>query len=491
MYLEKLLDDVSSSRLDPQFRHLNVQAISCDSRKVTKGALFVALQGGQHNGAEFIKDAIRNGASIVVSSEKMNVQRAAYPRVCFLTADDPKEFLAGATRRFYGNPSAQVKTIGITGTNGKTTVSYLIESILAVSGHKSGVIGTVNYRIAGKITPSLNTTPDFVFNQHFLSMLAKKHIPYCVMEVSSHALDQRRVEFIDFRTAIFTNLTSDHLDYHKSRERYFAAKAQLFTQLGPGGIAIINIDDIYGRQLRSMTDAKVITYGMTHQADVTAKDVRMSFAGNRFFIAYGGEEIEVQAKLIGKFNIYNMLAAVAACKAEGISLKVIKKGIERLAFVPGRLEAVAAGQDFPVFIDYAHTEDALENVLSTVREVSEARVILVFGCGGDRDKSKRPLMGKVASQLADIAIVTSDNPRSEPPQSIIDQIAAGFQRNNYKIVVNRKDAIHQALAMAGQGDLVLIAGKGHEDYQILADQKIDFNERQVIKEYVDAHHPRN
>jgi UDP-N-acetylmuramyl-tripeptide synthetase len=491
MQLEKLLDDVSSSRIDPQFRHLDVQAISCDSRKVIKGTLFVALQGGQHNGTEFIKDAIRNGASVVVSSENMNLQRVANPKVCFLTADNAKEFLAGAVKRLYGNPSAAVKTIGITGTNGKTTVSYLIESILGASGRKSGVIGTVNYRIAGEITPSLNTTPDFVFNQHFLRALARKHIPYCVMEVSSHALDQRRVEFINFRTAVFTNLTSDHLDYHKSRERYFAAKAQLFTQLDPGGIAVINVDDIYGRQLCSMTDAKIITYGMTHQADVMAKDVRMTIDRNRFFIAYGGEEIEIEAKLIGKFNIYNMLAAAAACLAEGISYKVIKKGIERLEYVPGRLETVASGQDFPVFIDYAHTEDALENVLTTVREVSDARVILVFGCGGDRDKTKRPLMGKVAGRLADIAIVTSDNPRSEPPQSIIDQIVAGFQENNYKVIVNRKEAIHEALGMAGPGDLVLIAGKGHEDYQVLADKTIDFNERRIIQEFVDAHHSRN
>ena len=491
MYLEKLLDDVSITRIDPQFRHLDVQAISCDSRKVTKDALFVALQGGQHNGLEFIKDAIRNGASVVVSSERMNVQRAAYPKVCFLTADDPKEFLDAATRRLYGNPSSEVKTIGITGTNGKTTVSYLIESILGASGHKSGVIGTVNYRIAGEIMPSLNTTPDFVFNQHFLSLLVKKHIPYCAMEVSSHALDQHRVQFINFRTAVFTNLTSDHLDYHKSRERYFAAKAQLFTQLEPKGIAIINIDDVYGRQLCTMTDANVITYGITHQADVMAQDVHMSFAGNRFFIMHGGQEIEIKAKLIGKFNIYNMLAAAAACMAEGIPLGIVKKGIERLEFVPGRLETVALGQDFPVFIDYAHTEDALENVLTTIHEVSKARIILVFGCGGDRDKSKRPLMGKVAGRLADIAIVTSDNPRSEPPQSIIDQIISGFQKNNYKIEVNRKAAIYQALAMAGQGDLVLIAGKGHEDYQILVDKKIDFNERQIIKEYIDVHHSRN
>jgi UDP-N-acetylmuramyl-tripeptide synthetase len=488
MYLEKFLDDVSISRIDTQFRQLDVQSINCDSRHVAHGALFVTLQGEHHNGTEFIQDAIRNGALVIVSDQEMKVQRVAYPKICFLTVDDSKQFLVDVTRRFYGNPSKDVKTIGITGTNGKTTVTYLIESILEVSGYKSGVIGTVNYRMVGETKPSFNTTPNFVFNQHFLSLLGKKHIPYCIMEVSSHALDQRRVEFIDFRTAVFTNLTSDHLDYHKSREKYFSAKAQLFTQLDSNSIAVINTDDIYGQQLCSMTEAKVITYGIEHQADVMAKDMHMSISENRFFLEYDGQEFEVKAKLIGKFNVYNILAGAAVCFAEGISWKMVKQGIERLEHVPGRLEPVALGQNFPIFIDYAHTEDALDNVLTTIRQVSDAKIILVFGCGGDRDKSKRPLMGRVASQLADISIVTSDNPRSEPPQSVIDQIIAGFQNDHYRVEVNRKDAIQQALAMAGQGDLILIAGKGHEDYQVLADKKIDFNERQIIKEYCDAHH---
>jgi len=483
MYLEKLLDDISISRIDFSFKQLDIRSICCDSQKVTSGALFIALKGSKYNGSEFIRDAIGHGATAVACEENVENLKKEHQKICFFNVDDSKKFLLEVTQCFYGNPSQQVKTIGITGTNGKTTVAYLIESIFVEAGLQSGVIGTVNYRMGGKSRTALNTTPDYAYNQHFLSLLEKNNIPYCIMEVSSHALDQSRVDGIDFRLAVFTNLTSDHLDYHKSREHYFSAKALLFSQLDANSIAVINTDDIYGQQLCSMTEAKIMTFGIEHQADVMAKDIHMDILGSRFILQYAQEEIEVKTALIGNFNIYNILAAITAGVAEGIKLDVIKKGIERLACVPGRLEKVNQGQKITIFIDYAHTQDALENVLTTIRNVTDARIILVFGCGGDRDISKRPLMGKTACQLADVSFVTSDNPRSEDPGAIIDQIISGFDKDNYHVVIDREEAICRALDTADSSDLVLVAGKGHEDYQVIAGKKIAFNEFQIIKNY--------
>jgi len=394
---------------------------------------------------------------------------------------DNTAFLHQVVKRFYGNPSATVRTIGITGTNGKTTVTYLIESILNEDKKKCGVVGTVSYRRDNSIILATQTTPDFVDNQQFLSHLAKENIPYCVIEVSSHALTQERVMGINFCTAVFTNLTSDHLDYHKTKNDYFSAKAKLFTPLQSSSSAVINADDLYGRQLFSMTKAKILSYGISRQADVMAKDIQLNISGSSLVITYRNDEIAVNSKLIGIYNVYNILASVSACLCEGLSLNVIKRGVESLANIPGRLESVVLGQDFSIFIDYAHTQDALENVLGAIRQTSKAKIILVFGCGGDRDKSKRRLMGQIAGQLADISIVTSDNPRSEDAQLIIDQIIEGFGNDHYETIVNRKEAIERALKMAQTGDIVLIVGKGHETYQVFADCRIDFNERDIIE----------
>ncbi|HQP10851.1 MAG TPA: UDP-N-acetylmuramoyl-L-alanyl-D-glutamate--2,6-diaminopimelate ligase, partial [Candidatus Omnitrophota bacterium] len=364
------------------------------------------------------------------------------------------------------------------------TITYLLEAILGQAKKECGVIGTVNYRLADTVVPAGQTTPGFLDNQHFLTSLAWQHVPYCVMEVSSHALTQDRVHGIDFKGAIFTNLTSDHLDYHETRENYFQAKSLLFRNLGPGSTAVINIDDPYGQRLLSMTQAKVVTYGIERTADVMAKKIRMDMSGSRFALIALEGKVEIKTRLVGMYNIYNILAAISMCLAEGVSLKDIRKGIDRLGAVPGRLERVDCGQKFSVFIDYAHTQDALKNVLETVRKISKAKIILVFGCGGNRDKTKRPLMGEVAGRLADFAFVTSDNPRNEDPQSIIDQILPGFQRDNYKVIVNREEAIGQALKMAKSGDAVLIAGKGHEMYQIFANGPVYFNEREIVKKFL-------
>jgi len=482
MRLDKLLEDIYTGELEPSFGCINISSISCDSRKAAKGDMYIALRGAVYDGNDFIEEAVKKGASTVVIDQNSKFSEIKKTDICYLTVEDTKNFLHKTVRRFYGNPSRQVTTIGVTGTNGKTTVAYLIEAILNEDQKACGVIGTVNYRAKDTIISATRTTPDFLDNQKFLADLLRQGTPYCVMEVSSHALTQDRVDGIHFDTGIFTNLTSDHLDYHKTHENYFLSKAKLFTMLEARASAVINVDDSYGRKLCSMTEARIITYGIKQKADVIANDIQLGITGSRFILTGADQTIEIQTKLAGTYNIYNILAAASACIAQGVSLKVIKNGINRLTSIPGRLEYVDCGQDFSIFIDYAHTEDALENVLTAIRHVSDSKVILVFGCGGDRDTSKRRSMGRVAGELADLSIVTSDNPRSEEPRSIIDQIVVGFTKKNYKIVVNRREAIEQALDVAQSGDIVLITGKGHETYQILDGQRIDFNERKIIEE---------
>ena len=439
------------------------------------------MKGAQKDGTQFIDEAIRRGARVIAASHPPEEKRKD---VLFLHVDDPRKFLREVTRRFYGSFSAKVKCIGITGTNGKTTITYLIESILEEAGKTCGVMGTVNCRIGKKILPSRNTTPGVVENQRFLASLGQKDIEYCVMEVSSHGLDQGRVDLIDFKSAVFTNLTSDHLDYHRTRDNYFLAKARLLTALSSRSVSVINVDDSYGAKLVSMTRSRIVKYGISSEADIYARDIKTSARESRFTVHANGESIAIQTKLIGLHNVYNILAAIGVCLDEGIAPETIGRGIARLEHVPGRLERIGSPKGFAVFIDYAHTEDALRNVLEALRKIDPKRVITVFGCGGDRDRTKRPKMGKVAGQLSDVVIVTNDNPRGEDPQSIISEIILGFSTDNYQVVADREKAIATAIAMAGAGDIVLIAGKGHEDYQIFKDKTISFNERKIVKKYL-------
>ncbi len=491
IFLKELLKDIYSGPLprgprgslweESSRRQLAIRGIGSDSRTVEKDSLFVALKGAKHDGAQFIDEAIKKGARVVASSHPPAKKRAD---VLFLHVDDPHKFLHEVTRRFYGPLSSKVKSIGVTGTNGKTTITYLIESILHEAGKTCGVMGTVNCRIGKKVLPSKNTTPGLVENQQFLAKLAEKEVEYCVMEVSSHGLDQGRVELIDFKSAVFTNLTSDHLDYHRTRENYFLAKARLFTNLSPRAVSVINIDDPYGAKLVSMTKSRVVKYGISGEADICAKDIKTSVLESHFTVRANGQSIEVRTKLIGLHNVYNILAAAGVCFNEGIALETIRRGIARLEHVPGRLDRIESPKGFAVFIDYAHTEDALKNVLEALRKIGPRRIITVFGCGGDRDKTKRPKMGRVAGHLSDVVIVTNDNPRSEDPQSIISGIILGFSTDNYQVVGDREKAIQTAIAMAGAGDIVLIAGKGHEDYQIFKDRTIAFDERAIVKKYL-------
>ncbi len=481
MLLARLIEGLYPYQLDERICRKDISGISTDSRRVRSGNIFVALRGSRYDGADFVLEAVANGASVVVCDRQLGF--GLEKDVCFLKVDDVESFLKEIVTRFYGLPSNKLKSIGITGTNGKTTVSYLIEAILKQDGRSCGVLGTVNYRIGAEIIPSEMTTPSFVDTQSLLAKMVASGVEYNVMEVSSHALVQGRVELINFNSAVFTNLTSDHLDYHKNRKDYFLAKARLFEGLKNDSVAVINVDDFYGRQLLSLSKGRNVTYGIDNEADVMALAIHLNIAGTEFQLVYGDRHETIQTRLVGIYNVYNILAAAAVCLNEGIDIDKIKRGIACVPIVPGRLEAVDCGQDFAIFIDYAHTQDALHNVLVALRNVTTAKIILVFGCGGDRDKSKRPLMGKVASKLADFTIITTDNPRNEDPITIINDITAGFERENYKIVVNRTEAIYEALNMASYGTIVLIAGKGHECYQVFNDKTIEFDERKIIREY--------
>jgi len=485
MLLRELFKGIYSKTLPDNFQDFDVIGISCDSREEQKDGLFVALPGAKFNGEDFIKEAILKGSRIIAACHATTLGlRMAHENILFLDVDDPKSFLYAIAQRFYGNPSQRIKSIGITGTNGKTTITYLIESIIHAAAKKCGVIGTVNYRIGKNIIPSKLTTPGFLDNQRYLSQLVGAGGDYCVMEASAHALAQGRLEGIHFSQGIFTNLTQDHLDYFKDMEDYFTAKALLFKNLSLTSTAIINVDDKYGRRLCPVTKSKVITYAIDRPADLRARHITFDLSGSRFEILFGDDIIKIHTRFIGKHNIYNILAAFAWGLSEHIYPERIRRGIEDLTHVPGRLEAVDNDKGIYIFIDYAHTPDGLVNVLKALRAVSLQKIILVFGCGGDRDRGKRPKMAKAASELADYSIVTSDNPRSEDPQAIIDEMVAGFEQNNFEICVDRKEAIGRALHLAQKDQIILIAGKGHEDYQIFNDRTIEFNEREIVKEWL-------
>ena len=481
MLLKELLRNIYSEEIPAEFQGVEISCVCSDSREGRQDCLFVALKGSKDNGERFVREAIDKGAKVIISEKPLSIStQGAFA----LTVADPQQFLKELLIRFYDHPAEKIKVIGVTGTNGKTTASYLFESIMKSAGKTSGVIGTINHRFGDKAFKAKNTTPGLVDNYQYLSQMIAEKNDYCMMEVSSHALVQKRVDGIDFCCGVFTNLTSDHLDYHNNQEEYFQAKALLFQDLRPEATAVINRDDPFGERLVSLTNAKVQTYGINQQADILAKDIQLSLTGSAFTLVAPAGQVSMRTKLVGLHNIYNILACAGACLNENISLEKIKEGVEALAVVPGRLEQIQCGQDFSVFVDYAHTEDALKNVLASLKKVSDARIILVFGCGGDRDKSKRAKMGQVAGELADRIIVTNDNPRTEEPQTIVNEIIAGVGRDNYKVILDRSGAIKEALDSAQAGDIVLIAGKGHEDYQIFKDKTIEFKEREIIREYL-------
>jgi UDP-N-acetylmuramoyl-L-alanyl-D-glutamate--2,6-diaminopimelate ligase len=459
----------------------SVNGVADDSRKVKRGYLFVAVRGHDNDGHRFINDAIASGASAVVADRNFYAPEG----VKKLIVKDARAVLPEIADDFYGHPSGRLKIVGVTGTNGKTTITYILESIITASGKSCGVIGTINYRIGGREITSTNTTPGPIQLQSLLSGMVKEKARYAVMEVSSHSLEQDRVARLLFDVAIFTNMTRDHLDYHKTLDKYFAAKARLFRKLKPKGVAVLNNDDGSSGRLRRSIRSKVLTYGISKRSDVMAKDIKLSIGSTRFKAVTPKWSLDINTALIGRHNISNILAAIAAATALGIKKEAIKKGIESFKSVPGRLEPVEAPGRFRVFVDYAHTEDALNNVLGLLKDVvSGGRIITVFGCGGDRDRTKRPLMGRAACAFSDRVVVTSDNPRTEDPLSIIAEIEKGVKGSyfNYEIVPDRRSAIKRALEMAASGDVVLIAGKGHEKYQIIGNSAIPFDDCKIARE---------
>jgi UDP-N-acetylmuramoyl-L-alanyl-D-glutamate--2,6-diaminopimelate ligase len=466
---------------------VNVAGLEADSRRVTPGTLFFCLPGHTVDGHDFAGQAEERGACALVVSRELPT---GLPQ---LLVPDTRLALAVLADYFYGHPSRQLRPIGVTGTNGKTTTTYLLEKIWTDAGINAGVIGTIETRYGGKSFPMSSTTPDVLELQRIFRSMADAGTQRCAMEVSSHALEQGRVKGVRFRAAVFTNLTQDHLDYHGTMEAYEAAKGLFFSRLGndyapPGerAFAVLNADDEASGRFARLTAAEVITYGIDREAIFRAKDVKITPRGTEFTLVCPEGERTVRLRLLGKFNVYNALAALAAAYGEGISVEHAAASLEKVPGVPGRAEAVDEGQPFAVVVDYAHTPDGLENILRTVRELAEGRVICVFGCGGDRDRTKRPKMGKIASLLADVLIVTSDNPRTEDPIAIMKDIEAGIreagtEESRYTMIADRRQAIEKAVEMASAGDVVLIAGKGHETYQIIGGVIHDFDDRLVAR----------
>lgn len=463
-----------------KIKGIKIKGITANSKQVKKDFVFVAIKGNKQDGSVFIKDAVARGASVIVveqSKTKFEIPK----KIKLIKVKDCRQFLGQQVSKFYKFPADKIKCIGITGTNGKTTIAYLIEAIVKQTGLACGVIGTINYRFKAKIKIAKNTTPGAVELQSLLAKMYAGKVKYCALEVSSHALDQDRVAGVNFKTAIFTNLTQDHLDYHKSLEKYFLAKLKLFKSLSANSVAIINNDDKYCVRIKAKTSAKIITYGIKKSAIVMAKDINFGINFSEFTLVGPKIKIRIRTTLVGLHNIYNILAAIAWGISEKKNLKDIKSAIEKFKNVPGRLERINCRTGLNIFVDYAHTPDALFNVICALRPLVRGRIIVVFGCGGQRDKLKRPKMGKIVTELADYAIITNDNPRSENPQKIIEDIRAGIKKSNYCLKLDRLEAIRTGLSMMNQDDCLLIAGKGHENYQILKNKVLRFSDQEVIK----------
>lgn len=469
---------------------VEISGIKHDSRQVEPGDLFVAIRGTEVDGHRFIPHAVSRGAAAVLCEVPPETRR-----VPVVTVPDTRRALPLIAAQFYGHPSKQLRLIGVTGTNGKTTTTNLIRRMLVEAGHRTALLGTINTIVCDMERPSKLTTPESLDLQEAFRDMVNCGTSYAVMEVSSHALALHRVDSCEFDVGVFTNLTQDHLDYHQTMENYREAKATLFRRLGStyfgepkagAKAGVINVDDPTGEYMRTACSVRVITYGIQRPADVSANEISFSSAGSRFVAETPMGKVEMRLLLAGRINIYNALAAMSVAAVEGIPLSVQKAALESVPPIPGRFERVDAGQKFFVVVDYAHSPDGLLNVLRASRDMSSGKVIVVFGCGGDRDRKKRPIMGRIAGELADLAIITTDNPRSEDPETIIDEIEAGIKetppRLGYRREVDRASAIRQAIFGAGPGDVVLIAGKGHENYQIFRDRTIHFDDREVARE---------
>jgi len=467
-----------------------VTSVTDDSRAVASGSLFVAVKGERVDGHRFVAQAAQAGAAAIVAQE--SVEAGSLP---FVKVADSRKALGFIGSRFYGDPSARLSMIGVTGTNGKTTTTYLCKALLEGIGRHVGLIGTVAYQIGAETIPASHTTPGALELQGLLMKMTQAGLNSVVMEVSSHALAMDRTAGCEYDAAVFTNLTQDHLDYHRTMEEYFQAKLRLFTGLGKGKKtgqrAIINMDDPRGAEIRAACRVPVWGYAVKSQADLKAERVHLSMNGSAFSAATPAGTFAVESRLVGEHNVYNLLGAIGVALHAGATCDQVREAVAKVINVPGRFERVSAGQDFTVVVDYAHTEDALVRLLTAAQALKSHRIITLFGCGGDRDRGKRPKMGRAAVEYSDVVVLTSDNPRTEDPMAILREVEVGVREAlqsrshvEYHLVPDRREAIGMAVRLARTGDIVLIAGKGHEDYQIVGTKKVYFDDREVAREAI-------
>lgn len=498
MNFGKLLEGVKVTKLfELAYGHfavthdLDIPSLRYDSRKVERGDCFVALRGTGKDGHQFVNTAVERGAKVLVMEDDAALPDAycMHHGIVKVIVPDSRKALATMASNYFGNPSASLTMVGVTGTNGKTTTTHLIKAVLEEAGQRVGLVGTIEYLVGNEVIPATHTTPESLELNGLLSRMRSAGCQSVSMEVSSHALQQSRVFGLGYRVAVFTNLTQDHLDYHGSMEAYLRAKKILFDDLSSDAVAVVNGDDPWGAKIVSTTSARSILYGTGDGVEVRATDIRLSLEGTSFTVSFGGTKQFLATPLVGRFNVYNALAAYTAGTALGLSPQVIAAGIGRVKNVRGRFERITSPAGWNAIIDFAHTPDALEKCLEAIREVLPAqqrgRIITVFGAGGDRDRAKRPLMGKIVARLSDRVIVTSDNPRTEDPNAIIDDIVAGIGRDvAFVREPDRRTAIVSALREASADDVLLIAGKGHEDYQVLGTKKIHFSDREIVEEFI-------
>jgi len=481
MKLAELTKQIQNIKIISGDINIEVTDIQLDSRKVRNGSLFVCIKGAKTDGHLFIEKAVNQGAIAIIVEDDVD----KIPNVTIIKVDDSRGALAEAAVCFYGRPTDNMDVIGVTGTNGKTTTTHIIKNVLEINGVPSGLIGTISYKILDKEYKANNTTPESLELQKLFHEMKESMVNTCVMEVSSHSLEMNRVKGIQFKIGVFTNLTPDHMDFHINVDNYKNAKVKLFYQTTLANI--INIDDKYGSEIaKEIKDlnSELITYGIQNKANIYAENITITPKGSNFTVVTPKFNGDIFFSTPGMFSVYNVLAAVAVCSSLGYSFDQIKRGIEAVNGVPGRFEIVQDTGDYTIIVDYAHTPDALENVLKTIKDFKVGRVITVFGCGGDRDKTKRPIMGEISGMLSDISIITSDNPRTEDPEEIMKEVEIGIKRinNKYKMIGSRKEAIREAIRISNTQDVILIAGKGHETYQIIGDKVLDFDDRTVAQE---------
>ncbi|MGG3194231.1 MULTISPECIES: UDP-N-acetylmuramoyl-L-alanyl-D-glutamate--2,6-diaminopimelate ligase [Priestia] len=466
-------------------QNIDITSIEMDSREVKPGALFICIDGYTVDGHSFAQMAVEKGAVAILAEKPVDVE------VPVVRVKSTKRAMAVLADAFYNQPTQKMHLIGVTGTNGKTTITHLIEHIFKSQRKKTGLIGTIEIRIGDTSYDVKNTTPESLTLQKTFNQMVEENVEVAMMEVSSHALDLGRVHGCDFDVAVFSNLTQDHLDYHHTMEDYRRAKGLLFAQLGNAynhnrpKFAVLNADDAATEEYIKNTAATVITYGIDSDSDIRATNIQITNSGTTFDLTTPTETVPVEMKLIGKFSVYNVLAATASCLVSGIPLSVIVEEIKVLEGVSGRFEVVDAEQDFTVIVDYAHTPDSLENVLKTVKEFAKRNIYVIVGCGGDRDRTKRPIMARIAAEYSTQAILTSDNPRSEDPLAILKDMEEGLGTDNYVTIADRAEAIRYAVEAAHADDVIVIAGKGHETYQIIGKKVFDFDDREVARKMIE------